>query len=306
MSQNRRVVCWGYDPTYSGFLEVPNDLYKVKQISAGGNHLAALMDNGTVRCWGENMKGQCKVPKDLTEVKKVCAGQEQTVALLNDGTIRCWGKPFVSEHLSAPFPEELTTGRGEKVIDISASIHAAAVLADGTARVWGCNQHSQCDGFDGIDGIQQIVTGSMHTILLRQDGVLGAGGLNANGQCDIKRPSDSFVVKQIDADTHTVILFTNGKLGVTGNSNGASDDWLPVCPNNEHLFFNASGPIAQIATGWFRTVVLYEGEFDETTPLSKQISCFGYSKNGRCDVPDDLGKVIQISAGDNFTAALVE
>lgn len=304
-----KVVCWG-DNSF-GECDVPDNLHGVKQISAGANHVAALMDDGTVSCWGGKQfrDGREVVPADLGEVKKVCAGDKHTVALLKNGTVRCWGQTFFGSYDFPSFPEELgeihEAGRGQ-VVDISASSHAAAVLIDGTARLWGSNQHGECDGLSEVVEIEQVVAGSMHTVILMKDGRMGAAGLNHGGQCDIPEPlrHSNQLIKQIDADTHTVVLLHGGTVVAVGSARDVTSDYVPVCTNDEHLFCVGFGRVAQIAAGWFRTMLLLEGEFDETTPLCDQVKCCGYSY-GESDVPDDIGKVLQISAGSNFTAALV-
>ncbi|HEU4405382.1 MAG TPA: hypothetical protein VFS43_08850 [Polyangiaceae bacterium] len=88
----------------------PVDLGGVKatQLALGSNHTCALLEDGKVRCWGSNDKGQLgyghrenigdnEVPADPTPVdvggtaRQLAAGFDHTCALLADGTVRCWG-----------------------------------------------------------------------------------------------------------------------------------------------------------------------------------------------------------------------
>eukprot|EP01065_Artemidia_motanka_P046093 TRINITY_DN6902_c0_g1_i2.p1 TRINITY_DN6902_c0_g1~~TRINITY_DN6902_c0_g1_i2.p1 ORF type:complete len:450 (+),score=133.96 TRINITY_DN6902_c0_g1_i2:82-1431(+) len=64
----------------------------VASVSAGRMHYAALLLDGTVRCFGGNASGQCSVPADLRDVVSCDCGAEFTVALLADGSLRWWGK----------------------------------------------------------------------------------------------------------------------------------------------------------------------------------------------------------------------
>src|SRR5207249_2940082 len=94
-------------------------------ISAGGWHTCALLQDGTVRCWGDNTWGQMgngailvspspgdpvtptPTPVAVTGITTAVAieagafhttaiaaasGAEHTCALLQDGTVRCWGR----------------------------------------------------------------------------------------------------------------------------------------------------------------------------------------------------------------------
>eukprot|EP01065_Artemidia_motanka_P033042 TRINITY_DN40013_c0_g1_i1.p1 TRINITY_DN40013_c0_g1~~TRINITY_DN40013_c0_g1_i1.p1 ORF type:complete len:427 (+),score=106.26 TRINITY_DN40013_c0_g1_i1:62-1282(+) len=65
---------------------------KVKSVSAGTDHYALVMEDGSVRCGGRNGSGQCSVPGDLTDVDYCSCGVYFTVALRRDGTLRCWGR----------------------------------------------------------------------------------------------------------------------------------------------------------------------------------------------------------------------
>jgi len=79
-------------------------------IGAGGWHTCAVLDDGTLRCWGQNDEGQLgygntemvgddETPGSVTAVDlgtgrtavSVDGGQHHTCALLDDGAVRCWG-----------------------------------------------------------------------------------------------------------------------------------------------------------------------------------------------------------------------
>eukprot|EP01065_Artemidia_motanka_P047142 TRINITY_DN7310_c0_g1_i4.p1 TRINITY_DN7310_c0_g1~~TRINITY_DN7310_c0_g1_i4.p1 ORF type:complete len:163 (+),score=36.22 TRINITY_DN7310_c0_g1_i4:3-491(+) len=60
--------------------------------SAGGVHCAALLDDGSVRCFGDNDVGQCDVPSGLRDVVSVECGERSTFALHADGRLSWWGR----------------------------------------------------------------------------------------------------------------------------------------------------------------------------------------------------------------------
>eukprot|EP01065_Artemidia_motanka_P031642 TRINITY_DN3811_c1_g1_i2.p1 TRINITY_DN3811_c1_g1~~TRINITY_DN3811_c1_g1_i2.p1 ORF type:complete len:475 (+),score=153.20 TRINITY_DN3811_c1_g1_i2:51-1427(+) len=60
-------------------------------VSTGAGHYAVLLDDGSVRCYGDNMLQQCAVPVDLRDVVSCECGPRCTVALRVDGTVCSWG-----------------------------------------------------------------------------------------------------------------------------------------------------------------------------------------------------------------------
>lgn len=80
----------------------------VKQIALGGQHACALLESGTVRCWGlclhgvlgygtvENI-GDDETPAEAGDVdvggpvKQIASGDGHNCALLENGAVRCWG-----------------------------------------------------------------------------------------------------------------------------------------------------------------------------------------------------------------------
>lgn len=55
-----------------------------------GDHAIALLDDGSVACWGDNSRGQCDAPMGITAVS-VSAGDGYSTAVLDDGSVVMWG-----------------------------------------------------------------------------------------------------------------------------------------------------------------------------------------------------------------------
>ena len=63
-----------------------------KSISCGYYHSVALLEDGTLECWGNNEYNQCDtVYKTFTDIIHVACGSYHSVALKDDGTLECWG-----------------------------------------------------------------------------------------------------------------------------------------------------------------------------------------------------------------------
>lgn len=81
---------------------------RVTAISAGANHTCALLDTGSIRCWGQGGFGELgygntenigddEVPASVGDVNvggrvtQITGGYNHTCALLDTGAVRCWG-----------------------------------------------------------------------------------------------------------------------------------------------------------------------------------------------------------------------
>ena len=121
------VKCWGYGSYgrlgYSntdniGDDETPDSIGVVnlgagrtaKQISCGGTHTCAILDDDTVMCWGNGFQGHLgygnnnnigdnETPGSVGAVnlgagytaKDISSGIDHTCAVLDNGTVKCWG-----------------------------------------------------------------------------------------------------------------------------------------------------------------------------------------------------------------------
>lgn len=175
ITTTNKVRCWGYNyygqlglnhTTSVGATNKPSSSLDVNlgggnpvQLTAGGNHTCALIDNGYVRCWGYNGHGQLGYGNVSTrstpgadvvtgsKVLQVTAGENHTCALLNTGNIKCWGYGYHGQlgygsrnNLSAP--DTTASGNvdlsGATAYRVSAGLnHTCALLSTGAARCWG-------------------------------------------------------------------------------------------------------------------------------------------------------------------------
>src|SRR5512138_3702881 len=72
------------------------------RLAAGQHHTCAILDDGTVQCWGRNNHGQLgdgTIVNRITPVAvsglgtavSIAAGSDHTCAILSAGTASCWG-----------------------------------------------------------------------------------------------------------------------------------------------------------------------------------------------------------------------
>ena len=137
-------------------------------LSAGAYHTCALLDNGTVRCWGFGANGRLgygdtdtigdnETPASTGPVnlgvgrtaKAISAGGAHACAVLDDDSVRCWGFGLDgrlgygstdtigdNETPGSVGPVKLGAGRTAKAIS-AGGYHTCALLDDGTVRCWG-------------------------------------------------------------------------------------------------------------------------------------------------------------------------
>jgi len=212
------VACWGFNnrgqlgqPPSGDAQVVPANLSLGSvaiQVVAGYDHSCALLQGGTVWCWGSNQWGQlglgntvdsyspAQVP-GLSGVDEIAAGAAYTCARIG-GAVKCWGGNSQGQ-----------VGNGGSYFDVYASpqdvvglsnttqittgpYHACARLDDGTARCWGDNALGQLGaGFGAgskvpvavdLGGILQIAAGAGWTCARMNSGKAMCWGGNQDGQ----------------------------------------------------------------------------------------------------------------------------
>jgi alpha-tubulin suppressor-like RCC1 family protein len=160
----------------------------VVDVSAGGNHTCAILDDGTVKCWGiRGVLGSTELfnhwgdePQemgdDLPPVElgtgrtavHIVSGNTHNCALLDNGTVKCWGynaygQLGLGDTFNRPNPDVPTMGMGDELpavdlgdgrtaVSIAAGFdHTCALLDDETVKCWGSNSNGQLGMGDSDD-----------------------------------------------------------------------------------------------------------------------------------------------------------
>lgn len=232
---------------------------KVIAISAGDWHTCALLNTGTVTCWGTNATGQ-----------------------LGDGTKNDGPTPVVVQNMGGK-AKAIATG----------SIHSCALLQDGTVRCWGANQYGQLGyNTNGQDSTQPgsvllqtaaiaISAGPNNTCAILVDHTAwcwGANGRYQLGNGSTTDPTSSSPV-QVSIDEpataisiggeHACALFANGKMKCWGdNTHGqlGNGSISAVKQSTPVAVAGLTASVTAISAGYFHTCALL---------TTKRVMCWG-------------------------------
>jgi alpha-tubulin suppressor-like RCC1 family protein len=204
---------------------------RVVQVSAGDQRTCAVLDDGTVKCWGYQPGGQSigDEPGEMgdslpalalpSKVKRIQRGMTHVCAILVDDTVRCWGSASwgqlgsgatTAQTPSAQLPPvDLGSGRTVKDL-VLGTAHSCAILDDNTLKCWGFND----DGELGLGdtNIRGDAPGQMGPALPHVD--LGAGR-TAIGVAATRAP----IIASIP-DDHTCALLDDHTVKCWGSNAG--------------------------------------------------------------------------------------
>lgn len=222
----------------------------VVALSGGAYHTCAVLNNGSLKCWGDNYSGQLGdgsktvryAPVDVVDlssgVSSVTAGYSHTCAVLTNGAAKCWGNNSSGElgdsttDLRTTPSSVVTLNRN--VIQITAGgSHTCALLNSGVVKCWGSNSSGQLgNGTDSTrttlisvaglsSGVSEIAAGSNVTCAVTNGGgakCWGEGYAGALGDgTTIARPAPidvqglgGPVSKIMTSGNHTCALLTSG------------------------------------------------------------------------------------------------
>ncbi len=234
-------------------------------LSAGGFHVIALRDDGSVACWGSNSWGQCNVPSGLLPVRAVDAGWQHSAVVQGDHRVRCWGS---NSHGQCNVPA--LSG----VSNIAAGgYHTVALKFDGSLICWGLNAAGQCSVPAGIGAAMQVESGTWHNITLLSDGSVRCWGDNGWGQCSV--PSGLPLCTAVEAGSvHSVAL------GVDGVVRAWGDNTFGQCATRAGVELIAGGNSNTMAR-----------------MLDGSVECWGYGDDGQTALPSGLRDVSAIAVG---------
>lgn len=128
-------------------------------LAAGKAHTCAIVEDGAVKCWGDNGSGQLgdgttgssDVPVSVAGVTgavSLAAGGDHTCSLSATGAVHCWGSNGAGQLGDGSTEDRATPvaveGLGSGVLAVATGeSHSCALLGDRSVRCWGDNGSGQ-------------------------------------------------------------------------------------------------------------------------------------------------------------------
>lgn len=204
-----------------------------RTLALGAEHSCAILDDGSVKCWGANGEGQLglddaaargdgpgemgdALPKVDLGVGRtalaLAAGSDHTCAVLDDGSVKCWGGNGYGQLMTGD-----STARGKNAGDMAA-LPSAQLPPGRTARAVSANFQSTCALLDD---------GTVRCVGFNLSGQLGLGnnatrGPNAAhvgaGLLAADLGAGTSALEVASGNSHTCARLAGGKLKCWGDN----------------------------------------------------------------------------------------
>ena len=146
-------------------------------VSSGNYHTCAVLDDGSLKCWGRDSSGELGIGRTTTYDKSstplivnlgigrtalsVSTGAQHTCAVVDDGSLKCWGRNYYGElgvggtvgtGIQYTTPQSIDLGTDRTAISVtSGGSQTCAVLDNGSLNCWGRNYYGQLGTGDTFD-----------------------------------------------------------------------------------------------------------------------------------------------------------
>jgi alpha-tubulin suppressor-like RCC1 family protein len=309
-------------------------------IASGFWHACAILDNGSLKCWGGNTYGQLGLgtssaavgnsPNEMGDnlatvnlgtgltAVSVVAGYDHTCVILNDHGIKCWGENdsgqlglgntntvgLLPTDMGNNLPE--VNVNGLQAVQITASTsHTCALLSDSSLRCWGDNFFGQLGlgNFTDVGGNPSDMGANLQAVNLGTG--LTATAVSAGGAftCAILNTAS---VKCWGRNEDGILgeMWAQDANGDVGPATNSTDYPLPL--RGYGIGPNQMGdamPTVSLGTG--RTVLALSTADSSTCALldDSTVKCWGENQDGQLGQGDAVDRgVTGTDMGDNLLA----
>jgi alpha-tubulin suppressor-like RCC1 family protein len=210
-----------------------------------GNNADGRLGLGTLAMPDTTNRGTPTANPSLAGVLQATFGYDHALVLLEDGTVRAFGDNSLGQLGDGStddrsYPVQ-ALGLGDIVQVAAGSKHSLALERDGTVWAWGRNEygnlgqgaidllpHATPTQVPGLTGVVQLASGRDHILALRADGSLYAWGLNQNGQVGVGTSGDGTDVHapaQVAIGGTVVAVSADGNCSFATRDDGSALGW---------------------------------------------------------------------------------
>ena len=320
---NGRINCWGNSPygqvgnavSRSVTTPIPvNGLMRGVGLSvSASDNTCAVLDTGSVTCWGANISGQLGIGKlsassgptvidGLAEVTAVAtAGAAYagfSCALRRSGTVACWGSNQWTPGAQGPrpiaTPGEILGVRGAIAISMGGTT-ACVLLADGTVKCWSNAVGSsgfvngtaassyEAFGITALRDVKQITVGQSggHICALLNNQTVVCAGYNNFGQLG-NADADGGITPPLHVTnlTNVVAISAGGGHTCAVRADGGVWCWGAADDGQTGIPYHSGVPAK--VDGLMPALSVSAGEYHTCAVLiGAEVSCWGRRLYGR-------------------------
>lgn len=225
IDKDGKVNVWGISKTFSmpELKTIPKDIQetikgkKFKKIAAGYDHIAAIMDDGSVIAWGNDRQMQTPVPAEfmsVTDAVDIQAGSAATIFTTSDGKIHFFGNSNLYD---------ISEKKGKDIVKVAMTATSAIGLDKSGNVIYLGTQKTNLGNVPKFDGKVIDIAGGEGTFgAITDTGKLYVwGNITYRGENKAPDFGGAKPVKIEAGRYHYVLLMDNGKvLGVGDNTLG--------------------------------------------------------------------------------------
>ena len=239
-------------------------------VSAGGFHTCAIVDNGSLYCWGSNANGRLGTGDPTTQsayspawvdlgvgrtALAISAGSDHTCAILDDSSLTCFGSDYNGALGNGP-------GQGDSSVP--------AIVLGGFTWSNSTGSNSGSSAFDltaSSEGADLMVGDLMDEITFQYDSSAASG----SGSGSSSSSSFAYANNKVSAGgKHTCAILGNGTLMCWGG-----DETGQVGNGGANTGMHSTPVSVDVGTG--RTALAVSAGYDHTCAIldNGNLSCWG-------------------------------
>lgn len=315
----------------------------IKEIAIDNSSVCALLNSGSIKCWGANYSGQLGIGtdfdaysptnvKNITNASQIAAGKKFFCALLKDGTVMCWGTNNYGQlgngsTSSSNIPVKVSNITNATNIFVGPT-NACATSSDGSLSCWGDNYSGQL-GYGSnnymqtpivvpnISNISKVILGNDTTCALLNDGTVKCLGRNNHGQLGNGTKNNSSVPTNVTGIDNAIAISSGYMFNCALLKDGTAKCWGYNIAKELGNGTQNDAPLPASVVGVSNAISI--NSYNSTTCVTLNdgtAKCWGYNYYGQAGngteayssdpaTVKNLNNVQQINRSDTFSCALL-